>query len=177
MILRPTALTAGQSAAGCSAACLTLGTLFLSACAHIPVVDETQLLKEAQGTEQIRVYGAHGPLTARQSQAVLARVAAQAPDADALQRHLAAEQIVAESPLYTGNDVRVLRDGSQTFPAMFDVIASAQHFLYLEYYIFEDVESEGRQLGDLLIVRRRGTARLRSSRPGPSSLRWARSRR
>jgi cardiolipin synthase A/B len=158
---RYTELTGGQSAAGRAAPYLVAAALCLSACAHIPVVDETQLLKEAQGTEQIRVYGTHGPLTARQSQAVLARVAAEAPDADALQRHLAAEQIIADSPLYTGNDVRVLRDGSQTFPAMFDVIASAQHFLYLEYYIFEDVESEGRQLGDLLIGRSRAGVQVR----------------
>ncbi len=134
---------------------IAVATLALSACAHIPVVDETQLLKEAQGTEQIRVYGAHGPLSARQSRAVLDRVAAQAPDADALERHLAVEQIIAESPLYTGNSVRVLRDGAETFPAMFDAIAGAQHSLYLEYYIFEDVESNGRHLGDLLIERSR----------------------
>jgi cardiolipin synthase A/B len=133
----------------------------LSACATIPVVDETQLLKEAQGTEQIRVYGAHGPLTARQSQTVLARVAAEAPNADALQRHLAVEQIIAESPLYAGNSVRVVRDGAQTFPAMFDAIAGAQHFLYLEYYIFEDVESNGRSLADLLIDRRRAGVQVR----------------
>jgi cardiolipin synthase A/B len=132
-----------------------LAALTLSACAHIPVVDETQLLQEAQGSKQIRVYGAHGALSARQSRVVLARVAAQAPNADALERHLAVEQIIAESPLYTGNSVRVLRDGVQTFPAIFDAIAGAQHFLYLEYYIFEDVRSDGRDLGDLLVERSR----------------------
>jgi cardiolipin synthase A/B len=142
----------------------------LSACAHIPVVDETQLLKEAEGTEQIRVYGAHGPLSARESRLVLARVAAQAPDADALQRHLAVEQIIAESPLYTGNSVRVLRDGDNTFPAMFDAIAGARHFLYLEYYIFEDVESNGRHLGDLLVERSREGVQVRVIYDGVGSL-------
>jgi cardiolipin synthase A/B len=137
--------------------------LALSGCAHIPVVDETQLLKEAEagGAQRIPVYGAHGPLTARESRRVLARVAAQAPDADVLQRHLAVEQIVAESPLYTGNSVRVLHDGAETFPAMFDAIAGAQRFLDLEYYILEDVESGGRHLGDLLVDRARAGVQVR----------------
>jgi len=150
----------GRSAGSRGAPWIIAAALALSACAHIPVVDETQLLKEAQGTERIRVYGTHGPLSVRQSRAVLARIAAEAPDADALQRHLAVEQIVAESPLYTGNSVRILRDGTETFPAMFDAIAGARHFLYLEYYIFEDVESGGRRLGDLLVDRSRAGVRV-----------------
>jgi cardiolipin synthase A/B len=150
-----------RAATGRAALYMVAAALALSACAHIPIVDERQLLAEAQGTQQIRVYGAHGPLSGRQSQAVLNRVAAQAPDADALERHLAVEQIIAESPLYTGNEVHVLRDGRETFPAMFDAIAGAQHFLYLEYYIFEDVESNGRHLGDLLVARSRAGVQVR----------------
>jgi cardiolipin synthase A/B len=140
---------------------IAAAALMLSACAHIPVVDETQLLKEAEGTQKLRVYGAHGPLTAKESREVLARVAAEAPDANALERHLAVEQIVAESPLYAGNSVHVLRDGAETFPAMLDAIAGARHFLYLEYYIFEDVESDGRHLGDLLVDRARAGVQVR----------------
>lgn len=117
-------------------------------------------MQEAAGAGPITVYGARGPLSVRQSKAVLARVAAQAPDAGALEHHLAAEQIVAESSLYAGNSVRVLRDGEQTFPALFDAIAGAKHFLYLEYYIFEDIESGGRRLSDLLIDRRRAGVRV-----------------
>src|SRR5262249_22232269 len=81
----------------------------------------------------------------------LNRLAAQAPDAGALERHLALEQAVAESPLFAGNQVKILRDGAQTFPAMFAAIHAAQHYLYLEYYIFENVTCNGEQLGDLLI--------------------------
>jgi cardiolipin synthase len=123
----------------------------LGACAHVPIVSERQLLQEAAGTQSIRIYGTRGPLSARQANRVLARVAAQAPNADALDRHLAVEQIVAEGPLYAGNSVRVLQDGAATFPAMFSAIAGAKQFLDIEYYIFQDVQSGGRDLGDLLV--------------------------
>jgi cardiolipin synthase A/B len=123
----------------------------LGACAQVPVVSERQLLQEAAGKQSIRVYGTRGPLSARQASRVLARVVAEAPNADALDRHLAVEQIVAQGPLYAGNSVRVLQDGAATFPAMFDAIAGAKHFLDIEYYIFQDVQSGGRDLGDLLV--------------------------
>jgi cardiolipin synthase len=132
---------------------LIIGLIFcfvLAACAQVPVVDEADLVNASAGS-QIKVYGARGPLSARQSKAVLSRLAAQAPDAGALERHTAVEQVVAESPLFTGNQVRILRDGTETFPAMFAAIRSATRYLYLEYYIFEDVTCEGETLGDLLV--------------------------
>jgi cardiolipin synthase len=133
----------------------------LSACAQIPTVSEHDLLQEASGTQTIRVYGTKGPLSARQAKRVLARVAAQAPNADALDRHLAVEQIVAQGPLYTGNSVRVLQDGSETFPAMFSAIAGAKHYLDLEYYIFQDVQNGKQDLGDLLVRQSRAGVHVR----------------
>ncbi|MGH8324226.1 MAG: phospholipase D-like domain-containing protein, partial [Steroidobacteraceae bacterium] len=127
-----------------------VAALALSGCAHVPVVDEADLVKVSAGS-QIKVFGARGPLSARQSKAVLGRLAAQAPDAGALERHLAVEQIVAESPLFTGNQVRVLRDGAETFPAMFAAIRAAKRYVYLEYYIFEDVSCDEETLSDLLV--------------------------
>ena len=76
--------------------------LGLSACAHVPVGDEADLATVSAGS-QIKVFGARGPLSGKQSKAVLGRLARQAPDAGALERHLAVEQVVAESPLFTGN--------------------------------------------------------------------------
>ncbi len=136
-------------------------SLVLAACAQIPVVNERQLAQEASGTGPIRVYGAHGPLSRWQARRVLARISSAAPDANALDRHLAVEQIVAESPLYAGNSVKVLRDGSQTFPAMFRAIAAARHFVDLEYYTFQDVRSGGRSLGDLLTQKSRSGVHVR----------------
>ena len=124
-----------------------LACLGLAACASVPVVDENA----TQTSSHIHMVGARGPLTQRQAKDVLGRLAAQAPDAGALERHLAIEQAVAESPLFTGNQVKIVRDGDQTFPAMFAAIHAAQRYLLLEYYIFEDVSYNGEQLGDLLV--------------------------
>ncbi|HEY3784200.1 MAG TPA: phospholipase D-like domain-containing protein [Steroidobacteraceae bacterium] len=135
-----------------------MACLVLASCANVPIVDET--LSSTYSPSEIQIMGARGPLTQKQSQAVLRRLAAQAPDAGALERHLAVEQAVAESPLFSGNRVQILRDGSQTFPAMFQAIHSAEHYLYLEYYIFEDVACNGEQLGDLLVAKAQAGVRI-----------------
>jgi cardiolipin synthase A/B len=127
---------------------MLLSCAVLASCAQVPVFDETSA---GRSPADIEIMGARGPLSKKQSKAVLARLAAQAPDAGALERHLAVEQAVAESSLFAGNQVRILRDGVQTFPAMFAAIHAARHEVYLEYYIFEDVSCNGEQLGDLLI--------------------------
>ena len=114
--------------------------------------------------------GARGPLSKKQSKAILSRLAAQAPDAGALERHLALEQAVAESPLFAGNRVRILRDGAQTFPAMFAAIHGAKHYLYLEYYIFEDVSCNGEQLGDLLVAKAQEGVNIRIIYDGIGSI-------
>ncbi|MHB8817238.1 MAG: phospholipase D-like domain-containing protein [Steroidobacteraceae bacterium] len=133
----------------------------LCSCAQLPTVSERQLQQEASSAQQIRVYGTRGPLSTRQARRVLARVNAQAPNADAFDRQLAIEQIISESPLYAGNSVRVLQDGKQTFPAMFAAIQGAQHFVYLEYYTLQDVESGGRKLSDVLAAKCRQGVRIR----------------
>jgi len=119
------------------------------------------VLKEPGGHEvavpadpALAVIGSKGPLSKRQAAEVLRRLGLQAPDADSLTVHLAVEQAVAGSPLSTGNSVRLLKDGTETFPAMYAAIRGAQRALYLEYYIFQDVECEGVHLSDLLLERR-----------------------
>ena len=83
---------------------------------------------------------------------------------------MAVEQAVAESPLFAGNEVRILRDGQQTLPAMFAAIHSAKHYLYLEYYIFEDVSCNGEQLGDLLVAKAQEGVRIHLIYDGIGSL-------
>jgi cardiolipin synthase A/B len=134
--------------------------LALAACATVPVVDEADLVKASAGS-QIKVFGTRGPLSAKQSKTVLNRLAAEAPDAGALDRHLAVEQIVAESPLFVGNRVRILRDGAETFPAMFAAIRAARNYVYLEYYILEDVSCDGEMLGDLLVRQSKAGVHIR----------------
>jgi cardiolipin synthase len=116
----------------------------------VPKVNDTP---PPQGTPQI--IGARGPLTAQQRRALLDRSAIEPGEAGILRRHVAIEEAVAETPLVAGNSTRLLVDGTQTFAAMFAAIKSAKATLNLEYYIFEDVESDGEQLGDLLISKLR----------------------
>lgn len=40
----------------------------------------------------------------------------------------------------TGNLVKLLKNGEPTFKAIFQALQSAKHFIYLEYYIFEEGE-------------------------------------
>jgi len=143
--------------------------LALAACATVPVVDEADLVKASAGS-QIKVFGTRGPLSARQSKAVLGRLAAEAPDAGALERHLAVEQVVAESPLFVGNQVRILRDGAETFPAMFGAIRAAKSYVYLEYYIFEDVSCDGEMLSDLLVRQSKAGVHIRVIYDGIGSI-------
>jgi len=144
MSLEPGRLLSIVRCAALLAACAVAG------CAHVPVIDEAAL---SANPAAIQVYGARGPLSARQSKAILDRLESEAPDAGALERHIAIEQAVAETPLVAGNKVKILRDGAETFPAMFEAIRRARRYVYLEYYIFEDVSSDGQDLADLLIDR------------------------
>jgi len=74
-------------------------------------------------------------------------------DLGMLQRHLAIEQAVAESPLQAGNRTHLLRDGTATFQAMFAAIQGAKQQINLEYFIVEDIVSDGVHLGDLLVAK------------------------
>jgi len=123
----------------------------LAACATEPKVDAA--IDNAAGTKQAAV-GAHGPLSEKQIRAVVARFEKQEHGTNLLERHLAVEQAVADSPLVVGNRTQLLRDGTETFRAMFKAIHTAKRSINLEYYIFEDVESDGEHLGDLLIAKR-----------------------
>lgn len=55
--------------------------------------------------------------------------------------------------LTTGNKLRILKDGHETFKAIFAAIEKAQHHIHLEYYIFAN-DSIGKKLTDLLLKKR-----------------------
>jgi cardiolipin synthase len=115
---------------------------------------EPPALHSAVAIQPIRIRGPRGTLSRRETGIILQRLNAQVRDPDDFDRHLAIEQYVAGCPLYTGNRVTILRDGPQTFAAMFAAIRQARHYLYLEYYILEDVSYGGQTLSDLLLERR-----------------------
>jgi cardiolipin synthase len=129
---------------------LLLISAALGGCVQVPTIPEAPAVDKAA---ELQVAGARGPLSQRAANAVLKRLAAQAPDAGALERHIAIEQSVAGTPLFTGNRVSILRDGEASFSAIFAAIHAAQRYLYLEYYTLEDIQSGEEHLGDLLIER------------------------
>ncbi len=129
---------------------LLLSFLLTTACAAAP--DGHRIINwSSLHASPPRVYGTAGPLSAFESRRILEHIGIDNP----LQRHLAIEQTVAENPLVAGNRTWVLRDGRETFPAMFAAIKSARDHIYLEYYIFEDVKVGRMHLSDLLIRKRR----------------------
>ena len=126
---------------------MTVG-LLLAACAAVPRVNDTP------SPEAAHIVGSRGPLTAEQSRALLDRIAPEPGDSGVLKRHTAIEEAVAETPLVAGNATRILIDGRETFSAMFAAMRKARTSINLEYYILEDVESDGLRLSDLLVSKR-----------------------
>jgi cardiolipin synthase A/B len=125
--------------------------LGLSGCATVPNFNPAGV--DVGDGRNAEIVGSHGPLSRRRAAAVLRQLELKSPAPDALARHLAIEQAVTGEALYAGNRTQILRDGQQTFPAMFAAIRAAQRSLWLEYYTFEDVECDGVRLSDLLLVK------------------------
>jgi cardiolipin synthase len=149
-----------RPARGAAAAIAAVTLLLVGGCVHVPTVPAVPEPMTTDLASPLDVEGPNGALSQRDASAQLKLLAAQAPDAEALERHLAVEQRVAGTPLYIGNRVTVLRDGPTSFAAIFAAIHAAQHYLYLEYYIFGEVQSDGEQLSDLLIARARQGVRI-----------------
>lgn len=141
----------GKMTCRLSPTCLVLAMVIslVSSCAATP--DADIVLDNPPAAGPAKVAGARGPLTAAESRELLKDTGA----TDALRRHLKIEQAISESPLVEGNSTRILRDGKQTFPAVFAAIEAAQHHINLEYYILEDIEYQGKCLSDILIRKRR----------------------
>ena len=62
--------------------------------------------------------------------------------------------------LTNNNELKVLRNGKETFPEIFSAIESAQHHIHLEYYIVED-DMIGNYLRQLLIKKAREGVEVR----------------
>lgn len=131
---------------------LTFG-LAIAGCGSPPKVDHL-IDSPANGT-RTQIVNARGPLSQKEAKALLAKAAKNRQESDLLRTHLLIEQEIAETPLVSGNRIKVLRDGDQTFGAMFSLIKAARHHIHLEYFIFEDVKYRGMVLSDLLIAKRK----------------------
>jgi len=129
---------------------LILGTL--AGCASVPQVDPA--VGHAISAQAPRIESRTRPLSSAEIRQIIAAITL-APGENALLRHhLAIEQAVIGGPLVAGETTRLLRNGPPTFRAIFAAIASARQRIDLEYYIFQDVESDGQHIGDLLLAKR-----------------------
>ena len=66
----------------------------------------------------------------------------------------------SDSLLTTGNQLKLLNNGNETFDAIFKAIKGAKHHIHLEYYIFED-DIIGNQVKKLLIEKSREGVEIR----------------
>ena len=94
--------------------------------------------------------GARGPLSARESKAILERLKSRGEETSIFDRHLALEEGIVGSPLVVGNRAVLLQDGPSTFDAMFTAIRGAKDHINMETYIIED-DDVGKQFADALI--------------------------
>jgi cardiolipin synthase len=131
-------------------AILALLVALVAGCGSMPALVPDLSLRSSRSAVQLD--GPAGPLSAKQSEAVLARLARQGEETAIFERHLAFEERIAGSPLVTGNRVTLLQDGPATFQAMFDAIGSAKDHVHLETYAFEDDEV-GRRFADALLAK------------------------
>jgi cardiolipin synthase A/B len=100
------------------------------------------------------IESARGPLPAQRNQALLRGLRDNDQRTTLLERHLAFEQSISESPLLAGNDVRLLQDGPSTYQAMFAAIQAARDHINMETYILED-DDIGRRFAITLIEKQR----------------------
>ncbi|WP_439535677.1 cardiolipin synthase [Methyloversatilis sp.] len=134
-------------AGGVAAAVLT----GLAACSSLPVL-VPDLNRHSERSVQLG--GMHGPLSTADSAAILDRLRRRNPDSDLLERNLAREEALVDSPLTIGNAVRLLQDGPATYQAMLTAIAAARDHINMETYILDD-DPVGQRFARALIERQR----------------------
>ena len=107
----------------------------LAGCATLP---DTKALIQHHSTQAANFENARGPISAKRSAAIFAELKRRSGNLDILDKQMALEQAISDSPLTLGNQVTLLQDGSATYAAMFSAIAQARDHINLESYIIED---------------------------------------
>ncbi|MEO8058291.1 MAG: cardiolipin synthase [Burkholderiales bacterium] len=124
--------------------------MLLSACSSLPRIVPDMALSAPQA----RIENARGPLSAARSKALIDGLRSRGKDTDVLDRHLALEQAISDSPLLAGNKVTLLQNGPATYAAMFAAIGAARDHINMETYILEDDEV-GRRFAEVLVEKQR----------------------
>jgi cardiolipin synthase len=130
---------------------------FLAACASVPPIDRYLISQER---EPVRVETARGVLSHAQSVKILEDLKRRSPDSDLLQRHVAVEEALTETPLTAGNVVVALEDGKAAYASMLQAMRSARQHIHMEMYIFEADET-GKRFAEAMKERVRAGVRVR----------------
>ncbi|MDD2881038.1 MAG: cardiolipin synthase [Rhodoferax sp.] len=127
--------------------------LGLAGCATLPDADALIARHSAQAA---RFENASGPVSMKKSAAIVTALKRKSGDIDILDKQLALEQAISDSPLTLGNHVTLLQDGAATYAAMFAAIAQAKDHINLESYIIEDDATGHKFATELLAAQARG---------------------
>jgi cardiolipin synthase len=115
----------------------------------VPPIDRFMLREEAQ---PVRVEGSRGALSHAQSAKLLDDLKRRSPETGVLDRHLAVEEALTDTPLSLGNKATLLEDGEATYNAMLAAIRGARSHVHMEMYIIDD-DDVGRLFADALMER------------------------
>ena len=123
----------------------------LAGCGTLPnatqAIDSARLYRHSP-----QFAGSDGPLPADRDRRIVTRLEQRTGDTDILDRHLAFEQAITGSPLIVGNKVTLLKNGPDTYRAMFAAIESANDSINLETFTFDD-DTVGKKFADMLIAK------------------------
>lgn len=125
-----------QRNAGIYCALLMLLSI-LSACTSIPTLVPDMATRPPKG---VNIESAKGPLSPKQSQAILAKLQKNNENTNIFEKHLALESEIVDSPLVAGNLAEILIDGPETYEAMFKAIDEARDHINMETFIIENDE-------------------------------------
>jgi cardiolipin synthase len=114
---------------------------------------------EMRSPHPVQIDGKDGPLSAKQSRAILTNLKKNGDDTNIFDKHLVLMTEITKSPLVTGNKVEILVDGPATYDAMFAAIENAKDHINIETYIFENDEI-GQHFVDLLIAKQRNNVQV-----------------
>lgn len=129
---------------------LAVVVVYLLASAGCAALPDTDAIIERHSGQAARFENASGPLSTQKSAAILAELKRKSGDIDILDKQIALEQAIVDSPLILGNKVTLLQNGAETYAAMFAAIRKARDHINLESYIIDDDEI-GQQFANLLL--------------------------
>jgi cardiolipin synthase len=122
-------------------------------CATLPNVSE--MIDNVPPEQKPRqIVSSQGLLSPQKSNAIMGRLKRSVNPTDILERYTVVVESITESPLTKGSKITLLRDGQETYAAMFKAIKNAKDHINIESYIIEDDEV-GRKFADHLLQKQK----------------------